>query len=215
MVVLKRQSPHSLQVVQAKTGLRPHQLQLLARALHPWRARFGADANPVNAPRRWQAAIGLDGNLKALRVQRVHQRGIDLQQGLTAREDHKAVRSVRHRPQGSNLRRQGLRVLEPAAQRAVGTHKVSIAKLADRCGPVLLAARPQVAPGKAAKHCGLARVGAFALQGVEDFFDLVAHGAGRAKPARARFGVSRTDADGATAIAARFLYMVVLYMARK
>ena len=114
------------------------------------------------------------------------------------------------------MRGQSLGAVKAAAQRAVGADKVGIAKLADGGGAVLFAARPQVAAGKAAKHGGLAGVGAFALQGVENFLDLVAHGAtARGGRAQARQGVSRTVELMATTIAARFLYMVVLYMARK
>ena len=215
-MVLEGQVLHCLQSVQGKPGLRPHQLELLALALHPGRTGLGAHANPVNARRRRQAAIGFHGNLETLRVQRVNQVGVHLQQGLAAGQHHKAVGAVTRGPQGGNLRSQGLGAVKAAAQRAVSANKVGIAKLADGSAAVLFAARPQVAAGKAAKHGGLAGVGAFALQGVENFLDLVAHGAtARGGRAQARQGVSRTVELMATTIAARFLYMVVLYMARK
>jgi hypothetical protein len=39
----------------------------------------------------------------------------------------------------------------------------------------LLAPRPQVAAGKAAKHGGTPGMGTFALQGVENFLDAISH----------------------------------------
>ena len=85
-----------------------------------------------------------------------------------------------------------------------------------------LAAGPEVAAGKAAKHGRSPGIGAFALQGVENLFDLVAHaalrnpgGGGREqareieKMGEIKLAATRVDMT----VAARFLYMVVLYMA--
>src|SRR5438552_74050 len=53
------------------TRLRKDQLQLVAAAENQVGARFGADANPVDARRRHTGAVGLNRDLETLRVQRV------------------------------------------------------------------------------------------------------------------------------------------------
>ena len=50
-------------------SLRIDQLQFIALGQHQRRVRFGADANPVQARRRWLRAIGFHGNLETRCVQ--------------------------------------------------------------------------------------------------------------------------------------------------
>ncbi len=62
-----------------------------------------------------------------------------------------------------------------AAERAVGADEIRVAELACRIGAVGLAAAPEVAAGKTAEHGCAPGMGAFALQGQEDFLDRVTH----------------------------------------
>ena len=100
--------------------------------------------------------------------------GIDLQQRLAAGQHHIAV-GVRAGP----LRGDGVGEFVgrgiAAAQRAVGADKIGVAELAGRGGAVLLAAAPEVAAGKPAKHRRAAGMRAFALQGQKDLLDRVTH----------------------------------------
>lgn len=79
-------------------------------------------------------------------------------------------------PLGCDLVGQRIGIGKFAAQSAIGAHKVGIAKTADGGGTVAFAAGPEVATGKAAEHGGAAGLAAFALQGVENFFDAIGHG---------------------------------------
>src|SRR5438093_5053612 len=64
---------------------------------------------------------------------------------------------------------------ETAAAGAVGADEIGVAEVADGRGPVFFAPRPQVAAAEAAEDRRAAGVGTFALQGVEDLLDGVAH----------------------------------------
>ena len=55
--------------------------------------------------------------------------------------------------------------------RAIDTDKLRVTKTAHSCSAILLSARPQIAAGKAQEYRRRAGICAFALQGVEDFFD--------------------------------------------
>jgi len=96
--------------------------------------------------------------------------------GSPAGEHHILAGGISFRPQRVDGRGQFLGRLELAAAFAVGADKVGVAELANGAGAVAFAAGPQVAAGKAAEHGGAAGLGAFALQGVEDFFDAIGHG---------------------------------------
>ncbi|MCY1172684.1 hypothetical protein D9M73_128270 [compost metagenome] len=199
---------------QVQRRLRPDHLELLAFALHPGRAGLGADTYPVDACRRGNAAVGFNRNLEAARMQRRNQCGIDLQQGLAARHHDKSMGLVAGWPLRLDPVGQRPCIAELAAQGAVSTDKIGIAKLADGSGPVLLSAGPQVATGKTAEHGRPARIGAFALQGVKNFLDLVAHAALPGEWQRRKDGGIKLAATNVKRLgAARFLYMVVLYMA--
>src|SRR5437588_2676482 len=78
---------------------------------------------------------------------------------------------------------------ETTAAGAVGADEIGVAEVADGVGPVFFAPRPQVAAGEAAEDRRAAGVGAFALQGVEDLLDGVAHAA--IIPARAASAPAR------------------------
>src|SRR5437660_1235982 len=78
---------------------------------------------------------------------------------------------------------------EATAAGAVGADKIGVAEVANGCSPVFFAPRPQIAAGEAAEDRRAAGVGAFALQGVEDLLNGVAHAA--IIPARAASAPAR------------------------
>jgi hypothetical protein len=79
-------------------------------------------------------------------------------------------------PLSVNCRSQTLRISEAAAIDTIRTHKIGIAEAADGLESIFLATAPQIASGEAAEHRRAPGLCALALQGVEDFFDAVAHG---------------------------------------
>jgi hypothetical protein len=137
---------------------------------------LGADADPVNTGGRGEGAVGLYGDGEVLGVQRFDQGRVELEEGLAAGEDGEAVALVGG-PVGGDFGGQGLGGLEAAAALAIRAHEIRVAEGADGGGAVLLAAGPEIAAGEAAEHGGAASLGAFALEGEEDFFDGV-HGGG-------------------------------------
>ena len=76
---------------------------------------------------------------------------------------------------GDGLGQRG-RVGEAATAGTVGADKIGVADATRRVGTIGFAAAPQIAAGEAAEHRRPAGVAALALQGVEDFFNGVAHG---------------------------------------
>ena len=62
--------------------------------------------------------------------------------------------------------------------------EIGIAEAALRGRAILFAARPQIAAGETAEHGGSSGLRAFALQGLEDLFDGVAHSAAFCSPPR-------------------------------
>src|SRR5471030_426635 len=161
---------------QVLLGLRDYDLDFIALADHQLGTHLRADADPVDAGRHRQGAVGFDGDLEAHRVHRGDQLQVQLQQRLAAGEDHVFAGRVSVRPQRVDGRRQRFGRGELAAALAVGADEVGVAELADGAGAVAFTAGPQVAAGKAAEHGGTPGMGALALQGVKDFFDTVSHG---------------------------------------
>ena len=114
-------------------------------------------------PAAWQ---GLDGRL------------VELQERFAAgADDERARPRVMPAPRhvGSYRRGQFHSGGEPSAARAVRTHEVGVAELADRASTILFPAGPQVATGEPAEHCGSAGMGTLTLKGVEDLLDPVGH----------------------------------------
>src|SRR6185312_17340189 len=154
--------------------LRVNQFEFMASPYRQLRAGLGADADPVHAVGRIDRPVGLDPDAEAVPMQRIDQGGIDLQQRFAPGQYHVAV-DARARPLRGNGIGELLGRSVAAAQRSVGPDKVSVAKPARRGGAVLLAAAPEIAAGEPAKYRGPASLGAFALQGQEDFLDRVTH----------------------------------------
>ena len=160
--------------VQARLG--PDYFEFLALLLNPGRASLGADTEPVYALGGAYRAVAFYGNAKAACVQGLNEGGVYLQQRFATRQYREPILAVACGPLGGDLVGQGLCGGKFAAQGAVGTHKVGVAKTTNGGGTVAFAACPEVATGKAAEHGGAAGLAAFALQGVENFFDAVGHG---------------------------------------
>lgn len=129
------------QVVGHQCGLRVDELELVSFALDPGGAGFWADANPVDACWGLERAIGLDGDFKAVGMKRFDEGWIDLQEGFATRQYDILVRMAR-RPERGDLFGERVRVLKFAAERAVRTDKVRIAKLADGARAVFFASGP-------------------------------------------------------------------------
>src|SRR5712664_1414929 len=154
--------------------LRINQLEFMTSAYHEVCAGFGADANPVHAPGWIDRSIGLDADFETTAMQRIDKGLVHLQQRLAASQYRVTVCA------GSGpLRGNGIGELPgrgiAAAQRAVGSDKIGVAKPARRRGAVLLAAAPEIAACEPAKHRRAAGVCAFALQGQKDFFNSITH----------------------------------------
>ena len=149
--------------------LREHQLELVALLQHQLRAGLGRDAHPVEPLGRRPGAVGLHRHLEAARVQRVHQRRVELQQRLAAGADDELAlgRAV---PRQVDRVRQRVGARERAAAGAVGAHEVGVAEAADGPLAVALVAAPQVAAREAAEHRGSPGVRALALERVEISF---------------------------------------------
>src|SRR5262249_50591469 len=79
-------------VFRARAVLRIDQLQFVARPDHELSSGLRADADPVEAIRWDDRAVGLDRDRKASRMQRLDQRRVQLQQRLAAGQYGEAVR---------------------------------------------------------------------------------------------------------------------------
>ena len=111
-------------------------------------------------------------------MQFCYQRIIELQQWFATRannEPHPIVGLPRGPlgRYGISQRRSGCKA---ATARSVGSHEVGVAEPAGRRCAILLPPRPQIAPREPAKHSRSARLGALALQRIENLFDRVTHG---------------------------------------
>ena len=161
-------------------GLRIDQLQFAARAsATSGRVGLGADADPVDAGRRRQGAVGLDRDLEA--AVRAARRSAAHRAAATARRRCRR-RSGRRRASSpasaAASPRRALGACELAAAVAVGADEVGVAEAADGGGAVALAAAPEIAAGKAQKTAARPAWRALALQGVEDLLDRVGHRGG-------------------------------------
>src|SRR5207244_2982436 len=107
--------------------LRYDDLQLVPAGYHERRVGLWADADPVDARRRNDRAVGLDRDLETAPVQRLDQRRIKLQQRLAASADDKLI-GLSGRPQGGNGIGQHLGISIAAALRAAGPDEIGIAE---------------------------------------------------------------------------------------
>ena len=166
------------QIVKVKR-LRHHHLQFLAMRLHQISTRLGAHADPVNAGRGCNRAVGFYRNLKTPGMERDNQRFVQLQQRFAAAANDERFAFGRYRPFARDHSSQLGCGAVFAATRAIRAHKIRVAKFADRSLAITLQPAPQIATRKAAKHGGSTRVRAFALQRVEDFLDGIRHSEAR------------------------------------
>src|SRR5262249_59393665 len=106
--------------------------QLVTAGEDEMRACLRAHADPVDAGRRHERAVGLDRDTEAVLVQRRDERAVELQQRLAAGADYEPARPRARRP----FRRDRLRQLpggaEFSAARAVRADEIRIAEAADR-----------------------------------------------------------------------------------
>lgn len=175
-VVIKRQM---LDGFRKQTGLGIDKFEFIAGLLDERGACLGADAEPVDlvgACRYCDRPVRLDGDFEIEGMQGGDKGFVQLEKGFAAGADDEATaRSRVAGPLGFNGGGELTGAGKFAAGGAVRSDKVGIAKLADGGGAVGFSARPEVAAGEAAEDGGAAGLGAFALQGVEDFFNRVAH----------------------------------------
>src|SRR5581483_4455095 len=150
------------------------QLQLLPRCLHQFGVGLGTDADPVDTLWRRDRSVGFDGNREAVRRNRRYQRLVQLQQRLAAGE-YDVAKIAAALPRRRNSAGKLIGIREAAAAFAVGADEIGVAKLADGRGAVLLAAGPEIAAGKAAKHGRAPGLAAFALQRLEYLLDRIGH----------------------------------------
>ena len=149
-----------------------HDLDLVPFMYYQWGALLGADADPVNADRHWQRAIGFYRHFEALRMHRRSQCLIELQERLATSEDYIATCLVRWPLRGDRVcERLGTGIFR--TQHAIRADEIRVAETADRGRPVLFATRPQVAAGKATEYRWPPGMRAFALKRVENFLDAV------------------------------------------
>ena len=179
----------------------PDQLEFMTGLLDDGCVLLRGHADPINPVGSLDGAVGLDGNRGANRMQRIDQRGVELQQGLAAGADHERRFTARVGvPDPADPVRGFPGRSEFAAVRSIRAHKIRITELADGVGPVFLASRPQVAPGKSHEYGGATGVESLALERGVDFLDGVGHGGSGAdgedeEPATAcgRIGCLRTN----------------------
>src|SRR3546814_6546195 len=106
-------------------------------------------------------AVAFDRDGETARVQRAHQRVVDLQHRLAAGQHDIAVLAALAPVFGDDVgERRGAFIF--AAQRPVGADEIGVAELTDRLGAILLAPRPQIAAGEAAEDRAAARLRALA-----------------------------------------------------
>src|SRR6476646_1204470 len=106
-------------------------------------------------------------------MKRRDQRLVYLQHRLASGEHHERRRAAIAAPRVAAGAGKRTGIGELAATIAIGANKIGVAEIADGASAVGLAAGPQVAAGETAEHGGPPRLGAFALQRVEDFLDRI------------------------------------------
>src|SRR5438067_10850365 len=154
--------------------LRPHQLQLVAALLDNLGTRLRADADPVDPRSRRKRSVCFDGNAETAAMQRIDKRAVELEHRL-APGDHDQAPLAFRSPQRLDAARKLVRAGELAAALAVGADKIGIAECALGRRPILLTARPQIAPGEAQEHRAAAGLHALPLEGEKAFLDGVSH----------------------------------------
>lgn len=80
-----------IEPVGLKTGLREDQLQLVALNLNQSSAGLWADTDPINSIRCLNGSVGLHSNFESMRVKRLEQQCVQLQQRLASGHHDKAM----------------------------------------------------------------------------------------------------------------------------
>ena len=125
-------------------GLGKDQFQFTTLPESKGRAGLGTDTDPIDARRRKQRAVCLNGNLKTLGVQGVNQRGIKLEQGLAACTHHKpdAASGPPGRPGSSDSLGQSAGGGETSPPGAICPNEIGITEPTDRGRAILLQPGP-------------------------------------------------------------------------
>ena len=134
--------------------LRPDKFQLVAGSRGQRVGTLGADRDPVQPLGQGQRAVALHAKLEPEGVQAIDKLAGELQGRFAAREHDVGLApavgfGIEHRKGGGDGLRQFLSRGENPGVRA---DEIRVAEPAFRRGPILGAARPEVAPGKAAEH---------------------------------------------------------------
>jgi hypothetical protein len=137
-------------------------------------------------------AVGFDGDLEAVLVERGDEIFVELEERLAAGANHvlpgvpvaetgltvgplaRICARGAARPASIDRRRKLLRGRESAAVRSCA-NEIGVAEPADRPRAIFLSARPQVAPRETAEDCRASCLRALALQRVKNFLDRVGH----------------------------------------
>src|SRR5579872_2718513 len=153
-----------------RIGLRIDQFQFVAAPDFEAGPSLGADADPINALRRRQRAIGLNGDAELAIMQRADERVIDLKQRLAAGEHAQPITFATD-PLGFDRVSEFVRLVVSATSGAVDADEIRIAEAADGARPIGLAPGPKIAPRKTAKDRRFPRLQALALQGEKYLLD--------------------------------------------
>lgn len=125
-------------------GLRVNQFQFVATDDFQLRARLGTDANPVDAFRRSQGAVGFDGDAETAAVKRAHKVIIHLQQRFSSCE-HAETIGFAAGPFLLDRVGECIGVAVSAALGAVRSDKVGVAEGTDRGATIRFPATPEIA----------------------------------------------------------------------
>src|ERR1700730_620702 len=87
----KMREREAAQFFRPQALLRENELQLGPRVGNEGRARFWADAKPIETGRRGEGAIGFDRDFEAPGMYRADQRRVELQQRFATGENYKTV----------------------------------------------------------------------------------------------------------------------------
>src|SRR4051812_39678662 len=184
-VGLARRSVHRLQeeVAELKTfeslrlraALGINQLDLVAAGDNQPGLGLGTHTEPIDPIRGCDGAVGLDRYLEPFGMQRIQKSFVELEERLPPGADHEAAARLGPGPGSGHRCGQLPSRTEFSSTRPIGTEEIGVTELTGCVVAVLLPPGPQITAGKTAEHRRPSGVGAFALQGVEDLFDVIGH----------------------------------------
>ena len=121
-------------------------------------------------------SVGFNGNFKPAGVEGFNDSVIKLKERFASSAHNKFPASrVVVWPMPLNCHCKVFCGFELPAAWAINTNEVGIAKPAYGARPVIFMSRPKITTGEAAENCRATRLGAFALEGVENLLHGIAH----------------------------------------